>query len=550
MKTYTPLDSGSSHETWGSIGPLSGHGSWPRALTVGGLLLLVSVFGACTSDDAGEEGAAPRHVAVTETSAAPPPSESPQKATPPSAPTTQRVNEDAPAREARAVMEEEAALPSGEGAVDASAEEVVAEEAPSDGYDVSGSISLSYRARIRGGRNDEDLYGYLSLTGGTSGVDDVRFHIFGRGTLDLDGDENRSNLFTSLNDIGRDPLNLKLYEAYVSLEGEATPSSLGIRRIQIGRQNVVARFSYLVDGARIEFEPVQGLGNMRVAVFGGVPEYLYESNRSGDWLVGADIRFRPFSRTDVSLRYTHIEDGDSFVDGGSLQDDYGSVTIRQGFSDNVSLSATWNSLDGDTRDATLRLDWNVPEADLSIRASYRFQNDIEKEFTTVFDSYVGVLGDSFAYGQFNLEISKLLSENFAVDGGFTVRQLIDDAKDSPFNREFFRGWLTLSSIKWPTDCLSLSLTGEYWDGDNDKTASAGFETVWRPCDPLRFTVGSYYSLYKYDLFTVDERQDATTLYLKIRWKLPEDLRFDGRYEYETGDEGTFHSVLLGLTWSF
>lgn len=550
MNINTPLDSGSSHEKQGSLGTLSGHGSWLRTLAVGCLVLLLSVLSACTSDDAGGEEASPRNTAATTERAESPAASSPQKATPPSSSATDLVDEDAPAREAHAVLEEEAAAPAGEDPVETSAEAVVAEQTPSAGYEVSGSLSLSYRARIKGGRNDEDLYGYLSLSGGTSGVDDVTFHIFGRGTLDLDGDEDRSNLFTSLNDIGRDPLNLKLYEAYVSLEGGAAPSFLGIRRIQVGRQNVVARFSYLVDGARIEFEPVEGLGNMRIALFGGVPEYLYESNRSGDWLVGADVRFRPFDRTDVSLRYTHIEDGDSFVDGGSLQDDYGSVTIRQGFSDNVFLSATWNSLDGNTRDATLRLDWNVPDADLSIRASYRFQNDIEKEFTTVFDSYVGVLGKSFAYGQFNLEISKLLGEHFAVDGGFTVRQLIDDAKDSPFNREFFRGWLTLSSIKWPTNCLSLSLTGEYWDGDDDKTASAGFEAIWRPCDPLRFTVGSYYSLYKYDLFTVDERQDATTLYLKIRWKLPEDLRFDGRYEYETGDEGTFHSILLGLTWSF
>src|SRR5262245_18661489 len=33
-------------------------------------------------------------------------------------------------------------------------------------YDVSGHVSLSYRGRFRGDRNDEDLYGYLSLDGG------------------------------------------------------------------------------------------------------------------------------------------------------------------------------------------------------------------------------------------------------------------------------------------------------------------------------------------------------------------------------------------------
>jgi hypothetical protein len=81
-------------------------------------------------------------------------------------------------------------------------------------------------------------------------------------------------------------------------------------------------------------------------------------------------------------------------------------------------------------------------------------------------------------------------------------------------------------------------------------ASLGFEVTWRHTADFRLSAGVYYSLYKYDLFTVDEREDATTLFLRARWRIDENFRLDGRYEFETGDEGDFHTVWVGLTWSF
>ena len=74
--------------------------------------------------------------------------------------------------------------------------------------------------------------------------------------------------------------------------------------------------------------------------------------------------------------------------------------------------------------------------------------------------------------------------------------------------------------------------------------------AWRPNKKLRFSTGSYYSLYKSDLFVVDERQDVTTIFLRMDWKIRNGFRVDGRLEYETGGQGDFYSAILGLTWSF
>jgi hypothetical protein len=129
------------------------------------------------------------------------------------------------------------------------------EEESEDPFHLSGYVSLSYRGRKRSGDNDEDLYGFLSLDGGKAEKDDVTFHLFGRGTFDLDDDVDAGgNPFYSLNDLGGDELDLKLYDAYVDLRRSFVPTSLGMRRVRIGRQTIFAGYTYLLDGIRLDLD--------------------------------------------------------------------------------------------------------------------------------------------------------------------------------------------------------------------------------------------------------------------------------------------------------
>jgi hypothetical protein len=464
---------------------------------------------------------------------------------PPPAPTEEETPpETEPAEEAPEAAAEEI---TGAEAVATEAEALQKEVA----FAVSGFLSVSYRARKRGGRNDEDLYGYLSLDGGNPERNDLTFHVFARATYDLDGDASRSTIFTSLNDVFGDSFDAKVYEAFVELRRSLAPDALGMERIRLGRQEIHAAYTYLLDGARIDFQPIESAGNLRIGIFGGIPEFLYDGSRTSDWLVGADLEMQPWQTTRLTLRYVHTEDRNHFSNFEQvLRDDYASLTVRQSLGENADVSAEWTTIDARTRDVALRLAVNIPDVDLSLWASYRYQNDIEKEYTTTYDPYVAILGPSFSYHHLDIQISKLLGEHLAIDVGAAGRILEDGDREAPFNREFWRVWGSVSTFAWPTEEIDLSITGEYWDGDDDETASAGFEIVWRPAEDLRTTAGVYYSLYKYDLFVVDERQDATTWYLKVRWKVGDDWRLDGRYEFETGDEGDFHAVWLGLTWTF
>ena len=64
------------------------------------------------------------------------------------------------------------------------------------------------------------------------------------------------------------------------------------------------------------------------------------------------------------------------------------------------------------------------------------------------------------------------------------------------------------------------------------------------------SLGSYYSLFKYDLFSIEERDDVRTYYLALRWKRSSASAFDLRYEYEDSEFGDFQTLRLGARWSF
>jgi hypothetical protein len=420
-------------------------------------------------------------------------------------------------------------------------------EARSAPYEVSGFWSTSYRVRTGDPGNDQDLYSYVSLDGGNRDVDDVLFHLLGRVTYDFDG-SSADDPFFSLNDVNAGTIDAHVYEAFVDLQRGLAPDSLGVRRVRIGRQNVYAAFTYLVDGLRLDFEPIESAGNLELAVFGGLPEYLYEDSRSGNWIAGMEASFKPWCDGRIDLRYTHIQDESEWVEGGS--DDYASIALRQRLTDDLSFYGIWNTIDAGTRDVSFRVDWSEPRCDLSLHGLYRYQSTITSEYTTVYDPYVAVLGTSFAYHQVQLEASKIFCDVFGVDAGVAGRILSDSDDESTFNHEFVRAWLTLSASRWIAEDVDVALTGEFWHASDEDTASAGGEITWRPSDKLKVSAGSYYSLYKQDLFVIEENVDVTTIFLRVAWKFAEDFRFDGRYEYETGDEGVFHTAMFGLTWTF
>ena len=64
------------------------------------------------------------------------------------------------------------------------------------------------------------------------------------------------------------------------------------------------------------------------------------------------------------------------------------------------------------------------------------------------------------------------------------------------------------------------------------------------------SIGSSYSLYKYDYFANDERDDVQTYYVRLDCKATESFDADLAYEFEDTNSNDFQTLRVGLTWRF
>jgi outer membrane protein assembly factor BamA len=98
--------------------------------------------------------------------------------------------------------------------------------------------------------------------------------------------------------------------------------------------------------------------------------------------------------------------------------------------------------------------------------------------------------------------------------------------------------------------LSVSCTADFWDGDDQDTNSLGADVSYEVDKSWKTSVGTYYSLYKYELLELAERDDVRTYYIRAGRALSSRLDFDVSYELENDDLDTYHTLRLGILWRF
>jgi hypothetical protein len=92
--------------------------------------------------------------------------------------------------------------------------------------------------------------------------------------------------------------------------------------------------------------------------------------------------------------------------------------------------------------------------------------------------------------------------------------------------------------------------GDVWYSDGRDVRSFGFDASRPLWSGWSGSVGSYYSLYKYDMFTNTERDDVRTYYLRVGQEVRDGLSFDLGYELENNDIDDFHTLRLRGVWRF
>ena len=395
------------------------------------------------------------------------------------------------------------------------------------------------RPRRPTARADNDLYGYLSLDGGNPDVDDALFHFIGRVTYDFDGDAtDPGDPFYSLNDLSGS-LDSHLYEGFVDLRTNLVPAGFGLNRIRLGRQDLYAAFTYLVDGVRIDFEPVKSCGipaSQRLRRDPGVPVRGLARGRL-DRRLRRDVQALARRPHDRPLRATSRTRPSG---SGNNVNNYASIALWQRVNDDSSTSGPTGTRSTPAR-GTRRSGSTGSICATTSRstARYRYQSTITNEYTTPYDPYVGVLGTSYAYHQIDVDASKLFcNEHLGIDAGFSARVLAERRERERVQPPVRARWLTVPAYRWPCPGRRRLGHGRALEATGGPDGSIGGEVTWRPTRSSRSMAGSYYSLYKtrplHRRRAPGRHHDLPESGLE-----PGMLRVDGRIEFEIGGMGNF-----------
>jgi hypothetical protein len=211
------------------------------------------------------------------------------------------------------------------------------------------------------------------------------------------------------------------------------------------------------------------------------------------------------------------------------------------------LEARFTSLEGDGRDLRVLATHADDEARTTLRGSVYRLLQTQKQLAAPLDPFSDSLFELFPYTQVDLAASKVW-EHFGLLTGNDVRRVTEGSDEGAFNRDFERYYLT----GFLTDALpvELSLTGELWRATGSDYETWGASASRELEEGWDVTLGSYYALYEYDLFTGEERDHVRNTYLDLRWDAGQAHRWTLRYEFENNDFDDYHRLRLDYAWTF
>lgn len=424
------------------------------------------------------------------------------------------------------------------------AESDAAAHAP-DAFRIHGSLATRYRGRWTEGAHDNDLYATGSIQFGDPSRNPWTGYFLGELDLDLDGQSNSSGQspFFGLQDTYDSDLVPRLYAAYVDYHDAAW-----FDVVRLGRQTVYATPAVAwFDGLSVETRPVSDL-ELQFGAYGGLAVFAYESLDPSNVLAGAYAELEPWQGAQARLDYMYLEDEKTI--GISTANIVG-LSLGQSFGANFRFDANGTTLDGHGRDYTLKASWVLPEDDFSVQASFYQLLETQKSLPLQIDPFYTSLLAQFPYYQTRLMASKGFGDKLGLQGGFDLRRVTDESDVGVFNRDFQHGFVTATLTNTLPADLELSVTGDLWYSTGDDITTWGLDLSRQFGDRWGASIGSYFSLFKYDVAQAEEQNDVRTYYAGVRWRQSVAAAWDLRYEYEDDPGfGTFQTLRLGAVWQF
>jgi len=405
---------------------------------------------------------------------------------------------------------------------------------------IHGLFSTTYRGRWTSGDTDNDLRAWLYLDLGDPEQDKFTGRFNGILYWDLDRQQNGQDPYYDINDTYDHSLEGRLYEAYV----EAHVDGLSVARagrVQILETPVLAWF----DGAYVETEEATER-DVFFGAYGGVPVHTFESSSSGDGMFGAFVGGRPWTGAKLRFDYMRFQDENYF---GDHNNDLYNLGWWQTLVEGVFLEADYSRLDDSSRDVLGRVTYYDTDSDFMVQASYYELLHTQADLALEVDPFYGALLELYPYYQTRFLASKSLLEWIYLEGGTDIRRVKDGDDEGDFNRDFERYYFVTSFQDVWRDGLDFSINGDAYNSDGNDTQAWGLDATRRFDEQWEGSLGTYYSLYKYDYLDGNERDNVRTYYVKAEYDRTENLAFDLGYEFEDSFQD-YQTLRVGMSWRF
>ncbi len=409
-----------------------------------------------------------------------------------------------------------------------------------EGARIEGFLSSRLVERWTSGDHDLDWINLLSLDYSDPRHAWIKAHVVARASADLDGRQSGS-IYNGLSDTHDQSVDFKLYEAFVDI----LPAD-GLGQLRIGRQ-----FEYDTpeivhyDGLSFRSHPT-GDREFTAGFYGGVPVRLYQGTSDSRSVLGAFAEERPWKGGRARIDWMHLED-DTVPDEGNGIIGLG---LWQHFDNGWAGEAQYTRLEDQDRDLRMRAQWTSADAGFTAAANYYQLFESQNQLPADIDPYTELLMALFPYRQFGFSASAEVSQKIVLDLALDARR-VDDAGDlGEFNRDWERYRATATFRDVLAAHLNVGISGDVWDGDERDITTWGLDLNYDTLEQWKFGAGSYYSLYKYDLFQNSERDDVRTWYARAGWKIGPKLTLELSYDYEDDAQDQYNVVRGGAVWHF
>lgn len=401
-----------------------------------------------------------------------------------------------------------------------------------------GQLNSRLYTRWTSDERDLDLVEILSLDFGDEAKDRVTGHLMGRLAADLDGYD---PTFHSINDSYGDRVDGLLYDAYADVHRFA-----GLEVVRLGRQSLYDTPEYaFFDGARVESRKY-GSAELMVGGYFGASTHLYESSPKGDLLGGAFVEGRPWASGRLRLDWMHMEDGALL---GDNRNDLLGAGFWQRLCSHLDAEAHYTRLEGKDRDVSARAVFQAPAQSLLLQGTFYELLQPQGDLVLEADPFFNAVHELDPYHQWGVLGSKGFGEWLQLSAGADTRRVRDRSDVGPYNRDYARYYFTATLLRLPVEHLELAGTADFWNSDVQLVRTWGADARYH-LDELKITAGTYYSLYKFDLFSAYERDHVRTWFGKLQHKLSPKVSADVGYEYETDDLDKYQTIRMGVTWRF